>query len=141
MESCTGGLLASTLTDVAGSSSYFMGGLVTYSEEAKRRYGVPAEVILEHGVVSEQTARAMAHAVREEMGADIGVGITGVAGPDPHGGEPVGTTHIGIETPTDSAHAGYVFAQTREAIKNRAVTSSLTLIRRAALGEPLRTAR
>jgi nicotinamide-nucleotide amidase len=141
MESCTGGLLASTLTDVAGSSSYFMGGLVTYSEEAKQRYGVPAEVILEHGVVSEETARAMAHAVREEMGADIGVGITGVAGPEPHGGKPVGTTHIGIETPTDSAHAGYVFAQTREAIKNRAVTSSLTLIRRAALGEPLRTAR
>ena len=141
MESCTGGLLASTLTDVAGSSGYFMGGLVTYSEETKMRYGVPGEVIREHGVVSEQTARAMAHAARKEMGADIGVGVTGVAGPAAHGGKTIGTTHIGIETPTDSAHAGYVFAQTREAIKNRAVTSSLTLIRRAALGEPLRTVR
>ncbi len=135
MESCTGGLLASRLTDVAGSSDYFKGGLVTYTEEAKQQYGVPGDVILEHGVVSEETARAMAKAVRQELNADIGIGITGVAGPDPHGGEPVGTTHIAIEAPGASAHAGYVFAQTREAIKNRAVMTALLLMRRAALGE------
>lgn len=135
MESCTGGLLASTLTDVAGSSEYFAGGLVAYTADLKQRYGVPSAVILEHGVVSEETARAMAAAVRLELGADIGVGITGVAGPDPHGGQPVGTTHIGVEAPGSSAHAGYVFAQTREAIKRRAVTTALLLVRRAALGE------
>jgi nicotinamide-nucleotide amidase len=135
MESCTGGLLASTLTDVAGSSEYFRGGLVSYTEAVKKQYGVDGATIAKHGVVSEETARAMASAVRKELGADIGVGITGVAGPDPHGGEPVGTTHIGIETPDATAHATYVFPQTRAAIKNRAVTTALLLIRRAALGE------
>ena len=135
MESATGGLLASTLTDVAGASDYFHGGLVTYSEETKIRYGVPAQTILEHGVVSEATAVAMAGAVRAELGTDIGLGITGVAGPDPHGGQPVGTIHIGVETPTGKSHTTYVFAQTREASKRGAVTTSLLLIRRAALGE------
>ncbi len=135
MESCTGGLVASNLTDVPGSSEYFKGGLVTYTAEAKLQYGVPAETIIQHGVVSEATARAMATAVRKEMGADIGVGVTGVAGPEPHEGERVGTMHIGIETPETSAHTSYVFAQTRAAIKNRAVTTALLLIRRAALGE------
>ena len=135
MESCTGGLLASALTDVPGSSSYFRGGLVTYTEEAKQRYGVPGDVILQHGVVSEETARAMAHAVRQEIGADIGVGITGVAGPDPHGGQPVGTLHIAIETPAQSAHTSFLFTQNREAIKARAVAQALLLIRRAVLGE------
>ncbi len=135
MESLTGGLLASTLTDVPGSSEYFKGGLVTYTIDAKQRYGVPAEVILEHGVVSEQTARAMASAVRRELEADIGVGVTGVAGPEPHGGAKVGTIEIGIEAPEQRGRAGYVFAQNRDAIKRRAVTTALLLIRRAALGE------
>ena len=135
MESCTGGLLASTLTDVPGSSDYFKGGLVTYSEATKRQYGVPAGVIEQHGVVSEETAAAMATAVRSELGADIGVGVTGVAGPEPHGGQPVGTTIIALESPAGTASANYVFAQTREVIKARAVTTALLLVRRAALGE------
>ncbi|MCZ6706421.1 MAG: competence/damage-inducible protein A [Chloroflexi bacterium] len=135
MESCTGGLLASTLTDVPGSSEYFKGGLVTYSEATKRQYGVPAHVIEQYGVVSEETAAAMATAVRSELGADIGVGVTGVAGPDPHGGQPVGTTIIALESPAGTASANYVFAQTREVIKARAVTTALLLVRRAALGE------
>ena len=135
MESATGGLLASTLTDVPGASDYFKGGLVTYSEDTKIRYGVPAQTILDNGVVSEATAVAMAAAVRAELGADIGIGITGVAGPDPHGGQPVGAIHIGVETPSGKSHTTYVFAQTREAIKRRAVTTCLLLIRRAALGE------
>ena len=135
MESLTGGLVASTLTDVAGSSDYFRGGLVTYSEATKIRYGVPAETIAEHGVVSEATAVAMATAVREALGADIGIGVTGVAGPAAHGGQPVGTTHIGVATATGRSHSEYVFAQTRAAIKRRAVTSCLLLLRRAALGQ------
>jgi len=135
MESCTGGLLASQITDVPGSSAYFKGGLVTYTAEAKQQYGVPASVLEEHGLVSEATARAMAAAVRAELGADVGVGVTGVAGPDPHGGKPVGTIEIGIEAPGASQHSSFVFAQGREAIKRRAVTTALLLIRRAALGE------
>lgn len=135
MESCTGGLLASTITDVPGASGFFRGGLVTYTAEAKIHYGVDAEVIEAHGVVSNETASAMAAAARAQFEADIGVGITGVAGPEPHGGQPVGAVCLGVETPGESYATGYTFAQTRAAIKARAVTSALTLIRRAALGE------
>ena len=135
MESCTGGLLASTITDVPGASTYFSGGLVSYTAAAKIQYGVDASLIDEHGVVSNETAAAMAGAVRRQFGADIGVGITGVAGPEPHGGQPVGAVCLGIETQRESYATGYTFAQTRAAIKARAVTSALTLIRRAALGE------
>ena len=135
MESCTGGLLASAITDVPGSSEYFRGGLVPYTAEAKQRYGVPAQVIAKHGLVSEATARAMAAAVRAELGVDVGVGVTGAAGPAPHDGAPVGTIEVAIETPDASGHGGFVFAQSREAIKRRAVTTALLLIRRAALGE------
>ena len=135
MESCTGGLLASTITDVPGASHFFRGGLVTYTAEAKIHYGVDPDVIEAHGVVSNETASAMAAAVRKQFDADIGVGITGVAGPEPHGGQPVGAVCLGVETPDESYATGYTFAQTRAAIKARAVTSALTLIRRAALGE------
>ena len=135
MESCTGGLLASTITDVPGASRIFRGGLVTYTAEAKIQYGVDADVIEAHGVVSNETASAMASAVRKQFDADIGVGITGVAGPEPHGGQPVGAVCLGVETPGESYATGYTFAQTRAAIKARAVTSALTLIRRAALGD------
>ena len=135
MESCTGGLLASTITDVPGASRFFHGGLVTYTAEAKIHYGVDPDVIEAHGVVSNETASAMAAAVRKQFDADIGVGITGVAGPEPHGGQPVGAVCLGVETPDESYATGYTFAQTRAAIKARAVTSALTLIRRAALGE------
>lgn len=135
MESCTGGLLASTITDVPGASRFFRGGLVTYTAEAKIHYGVDSDVIEAHGVVSNETASAMAAAVRKQFDADIGVGITGVAGPEPHGGQPVGAVCLGVEAPEESYATGYTFAQTRAAIKARAVTSALTLIRRAALGE------
>ena len=108
MESLTGGLLASAITDVSGSSAYFAGGLVTYSPDLKVQMGVPREVLQQYGVVSKETALAMAHAVREHLGVDIGLGITGVAGPDPLEGKPVGTVYIAVEGPqgnltTDSA--------------------------------------
>ena len=135
MESCSGGLLAGGLTEIPGSSAYFKGGVVAYTAEAKQAFGVPGATILARGVVSEATARAMAAAARQRFQADIGVGLTGVAGPEPHGGRPVGTIHIGIETPTASAHSGYLLAQTRALIRNRAVMMALLLIRRAAQGE------
>lgn len=99
MESLTGGLLASTITDVSGSSDYFIGGLVAYSTDLKRQMGVPAETLERYGAVSEQTARAMAHAVRERLGSAVGIGITGVAGPEMQEGKPVGTVLIAIDGP------------------------------------------
>ncbi|GAA1179761.1 competence/damage-inducible protein A [Pseudonocardia alaniniphila] len=82
-ESCTGGMLASRLVDRPGSSAYVAGGVVAYSNTAKTQLlGVPAEMIEEHGAVSPEVARALADGARERFGADVGVGITGVAGPD-----------------------------------------------------------
>jgi nicotinamide-nucleotide amidase len=97
-ESCTGGLLAQSLTAVSGASAWFLEGVVTYSDEAKTSLlDVPAELIRSHGAVSEAVACAMANAIRARSGADIGVGITGIAGPT--GGtpdKPVGTVHVAV---------------------------------------------
>jgi nicotinamide-nucleotide amidase len=134
MESCTGGLLASTLTDVPGSAGYFRGGLVSYQTELKMAWGVPAEVITEHGVVSAETARAMARAARERLEASVGIGITGIAGPDEQEGKPVGTIHIGIDAMWEPPRTlSYVYAQGRPAVKRRAVTTALVLLRQSLL--------
>lgn len=97
-ESCTGGLIAKAITDVPGSSGYFSGGVVSYSNEAKRRLlGVPVSLLEAHGAVSAQVARAMALGARERFGADLAVSVTGVAGPG--GGsaaKPVGLTYVGV---------------------------------------------
>lgn len=97
MESCTGGLLASTITDVPGSSTYFKGGFVSYTRLAKASFGVSAELIAKHGAVSAEVAQAMATAARQSLKADIGVSITGVAGPKPAEGKPVGLIFIGLD--------------------------------------------
>lgn len=94
-ESCTGGLLAAALTDLPGSSEYFLGGVVTYSNDAKVDVlGVPRDLIESLGAVSEPVARAMAEAVARRFGADVGVGVTGIAGPTAEGEKPVGLTFI-----------------------------------------------
>jgi nicotinamide-nucleotide amidase len=131
MESCTGGLLASTITDVPGSSDYFKGGLVSYATEMKIAWGVDRQVIAEHGVISAECAQAMARAARERLGADVGIGVTGVAGPDPQEEKPVGTVHIAValaERPPRTT--SYAMPQGREAVKRRAVTTALALLRR-----------
>ncbi len=134
MESFTGGLLASTLTDVPGSSEYFCGGFVSYMTDAKEDLGIDRRIIAEHGTVSAECAKAMATLARDRFGADIGVGTTGVAGPDPWEGKEVGTTFIAIDTGMgEPAISTYVFPHTREAIKRRGVTSALFIIRRALL--------
>lgn len=136
MESCTGGLLANTLTDVPGASGYFVGGYVTYATQQKIDLGVPGDVITEYGVVSPETARAMAEAARRTSGADFGVGITGVAGPDPEDGIPPGTVHVAVATPDGGTHSlSMTMNQGRQAVKRRAVTTALLLLRRALLGE------
>ena len=97
-ESCTGGMVATAMTEIAGSSGYFVGGIVSYSNEAKRDLlGVDPAVLAAHGAVSAQVARAMAIGARERFGATLAASVTGIAGPD--GGtaaKPVGLTYIGV---------------------------------------------
>ena len=99
-ESCTGGLIAKRITDVAGASAVYMGSCVTYANEAKvKLVGVSEETLKAHGAVSEQTAAEMARGVREALGTDIGISTTGIAGPG--GGtpeKPVGTIYVGISS-------------------------------------------
>jgi PncC family amidohydrolase len=100
-ESCTGGLLGAALTDVPGSSAYFLGGVISYADRVKvEQLQVPEGTLHRDGAVSEETAAAMASGVRRLLRADIGVSITGVAGPDAEGAKPVGLTFIGIAAPT-----------------------------------------
>jgi len=97
-ESCTGGLVADALTDISGSSGYFLGGIVSYSDDAKERLlGVAADVLAAHGAVSAQVARAMAEGARASFGSAVAASVTGIAGPD--GGseaKPVGLTYVGV---------------------------------------------
>jgi len=134
MESCTGGLLASTITDVAGSSSYFKGGFVSYQTDMKIELGVDAGIIAEHGVISAECARDMARAARVKLEAGIGIGITGVAGPDEQEGKPVGTVHVAVDAIWDGPQSmSYVFPQGRGAIKRRAVTTAIGMLRQSLL--------
>lgn len=130
MESLTGGLLSSTLTDMPGSSRYFIGGVVSYSPDLKAQMGVPRETMAQYGVVSEETARAMAHAVRLRLGADFGIGITGVAGPDTEEGKPVGTVYIAVEGPEGVVTGmGPGWRGSREDHKRMAANAALNLFR------------
>ena len=135
MESATGGAIASAITDVAGSSAYFRGGLVTYATEAKIAHGVPAEVVASHGVISRETAEAMASAARARLGADLGLGLTGIAGADPVEGQPPGTMHLALSDGTAVAYETWSYYQGREASKRRAVTQALNMVRTWLLGD------
>ena len=140
-ESCTGGLLASRITDVAGSSKYFMGGAVCYTGEAKTALaGVDAALIREHGEVSEPVAIALASGVRQRFGTTYGVGVTGIAGPG--GGseaKPVGTVHIAVADATKHEHRKLFWPMTRPMFKWFATQSSLDLLRLFILRPPGRT--
>ena len=133
MESCTGGAVASILSDVAGASGYLRGGLVTYQTQEKVNAGVAPEVIEEFGVISAETARAMAEAVRERMGAGFGVGITGVLGPEGQDGVAPGTVHVCVVGPAGVQATTMTMNQGRVMVKRRAVNTALLLIRRALL--------
>ncbi len=134
-ESCTGGLLASRLTDVPGSSRYVMSGVVAYANEEKTRLlGVPAALLAEHGAVSEPVAVAMADGVRARARTDVGIGVTGIAGPA--GGtpeKPVGTVAVAAALPQTTRSRLYRFAGDRELIKFQASQAALDLVRRMLL--------
>jgi nicotinamide-nucleotide amidase len=131
-ESCTGGLLAERLTRIAGSSAYFLGGVVSYSNSLKSAWvDVPAEVIETRGAVSAEVAIALADGIRRRTGATLGVGITGVAGPT--GGtpeKPVGTVHIAIADASGNKERGVLFSGDRDRIRWQASQMALDLVRR-----------
>ena len=131
-ESCTGGLLAERLTRISGSSAYFLGGVVSYSNSLKSAWvDVPAEIIESRGAVSAEVAIALADGIRRRTGATLGVGITGVAGPT--GGtpeKPVGTVHIAIADASASKERGTIFPGERERIRWQASQMALDLVRR-----------
>ncbi len=129
MESCTGGLLSSLLTDVPGSSTAFRGGFVTYATEVKALEGVPEETLATYGAVSVETARAMAVAARTQLSAGVGVGVTGVAGPDEQEGKPVGTIHIAVASDGKVSDTSQRFRGARTEIKWRAAITALNLLR------------
>ena len=134
MESCTGGLMASTITDVPGSSAYFRGGIVSYSNEAKVANGVPAEVIRNHGAISAETAEAMAKAARRRLGADFGVGVTGVAGPSEQEGKAVGTVYVAIAAEGVVKPVALRLPPRRAVVKYRSVTTALVELTRLVRG-------
>jgi nicotinamide-nucleotide amidase len=137
-ESCTGGLVAARLTDRPGSSAYMRGGIVAYANDVKEALaGVPGELIDEHGAVSAQVAAALANGARERLGADIGIGVTGVAGPDGGTAEkPVGTVWIAIAGPDGRSLVRRSDQRGgRSDIRERSVILALHLLRRLLLGE------
>ncbi len=130
-ESCTGGLLASRLTDVPGSSDYVDCGVVCYSNRSKvESLGVPESLIEEHGAVSEAVARAMADGIRSRAGANVGIGITGIAGPG--GGtadKPVGTVAVAVVVDSDARVRTFQFIGGREQVKFQATQAALNMLR------------
>ncbi|MCF8720308.1 competence/damage-inducible protein A [Nitrospina gracilis] len=135
-ESCTGGLIGHRLTNVPGSSRYFLQGWLTYSNEAKiKNLGVDAELLERHGAVSEEVARAMAEGARRCAGTDWAVAVTGIAGPD--GGtatKPVGLTYISVAGESLTSCQKFVFPQDRVRNKERAAQAALNLLRLHLIG-------
>ncbi|GET13577.1 damage-inducible protein CinA [Ligilactobacillus agilis] len=137
VESLTGGQLQAALTSIPGASQAFMGGFVTYANYAKEKLlAIPAEVIDKHGSVSEQTAILMAEQAKQKLGADVGVSLTGVAGPDSLEGQPVGTVWIGIAYRNKAGYAQkFHFPRQRKYVQARAVLTALDLVRKELLSE------
>ena len=131
-ESCTGGLVGARLTDVAGASDVYVGGVISYSNEVKeRRLAVPAAVLARHGAVSAEAAQAMAEGALSELGADAAVAVTGIAGPG--GGtpeKPVGLVYTSVLAPGRAETDRFVFPGDREAVRARATAQSLHALRR-----------
>ena len=131
-ESCTGGMVAERLTAIAGASDVFVGSVVAYSDGVKaRELSVSLDVLVRHGAVSAEAAAAMASGVRERLGADVGVAVTGIAGPGGGSEEkPVGLVYVHAETPERERGVEFQFPGDRDSIRRRATVTALHLLRR-----------
>ena len=128
-ESLTAGLLAAALTENPGASRTFRGGLVVYATDLKASLaGVPADLLAAHGPVSAPVAEAMAAGVRQRLAATYGVALTGVAGPEPQGGQPVGTVYVGVAGPAGRSVRRLELAGDRLRIRATAVRAALALL-------------
>lgn len=130
-ESCTGGLICHKITNISGSSKYFRGGVIAYSNDLKEQIlGVHRKALKESGAVSEKTAIAMARGARKNLGSDIGMGITGIAGPT--GGskaKPVGTVFIAVSDKKKEERRKFLFKGTRQAIKLAASNMAFNMLK------------
>jgi nicotinamide-nucleotide amidase len=131
-ESCTGGMVAERLTSVPGSSDVFVGAIVAYADAVKQgELGVSAEVLREHGAVSAETAAAMAQGARERLGADVGVAVTGIAGPGgATEGKPVGLVYAHAAGPDGALSVELSYAGDRDSVRRRATAAALHLVRK-----------
>ena len=129
-ESCTGGGIGAALTAIPGSSRVYKGGVISYTNEVKQNLlGVDREVLERYGAVSRQVAETMAVGVRERLGTDVAVSVTGLAGPDGDDrGNPVGTVYIGYCDAKKAVAQAFWFTGSREEIRNQAVCAALSLI-------------
>ena len=129
-ESCTGGMLGSLITSIPGSSEYFVGGIIAYSDAIKRRLvGVKARTLSQHGAVSSAVAREMALAVKKKMNSDIGMSITGIAGPSGGSREkPVGLVYVGLAMKRRLVVREFCFKGGREVIRRAACRQALRLL-------------
>ena len=139
-ESCTGGLIGHLVTNIPGSSEYYLGSVTAYAYEAKERLlGVKHETLLDFGAVSEETVLEMAIGVKQALGSDIGLSVSGIAGPGgglPH--KPVGTVWIGISTPTGDWAQKFLFIGDRVGIKELAADAALQFLKNYLLrGSPI----
>src|SRR5690242_16762545 len=129
-ESCTGGMVGAAITDVPGSSAYFAGGVIAYSDEVKRRdLDVPADLLEKFGAVSREVAEAMAKGARSRFGTDIAVGVTGNAGPDSDAtSKPVGLTYVAVASAERTSSTEFHFTGDRESNRRQATTEALRML-------------
>ena len=142
-ESCTGGLVGKLITDEPGSSAYFLGGVIAYSDEVKRdELGVPAALLKRVGAVSSEVAKAMADGARSRFGTDLAAGVTGIAGPDSDGSsKPVGLTYIAVASNRGTTAHEYRFKGDRWSNRREAAGETLRLLaEEARLGARMKTA-
>ena len=136
-ESCTGGLIAHLITEIPGSSSYLIGGIIAYANRIKRDVlGVPEKELVAHGAVSHEVALAMAQGVRHTLGTDVGLSTTGVAGPS--GGtaaKPVGTVYVAISSPLGDGVEHHLWPTDRQGNKRLSARAALELLCRHVHGD------
>ena len=135
-ESCTGGLLGNRITNISGSSEYFERGIISYSNESKiELLNVPAFLINTYGAVSKEVALAMAEGIKINAHVDIGLAITGIAGPSGSTPEkPVGTVHLALAAEEDTLHQHHIFLGNRAQIKYASTQFALNMLRKYLIG-------